>query len=62
MWTVQNQKDFINAYNLYERLLNDKRYQNVSIEFECDKEGNIVYLCVVADEIDPREKYLYCEV
>lgn len=62
MWTIQNQREFINTYNLYERLLNDKRYQNVSIEFECNKEGNILFSWVVADEFDPEEKYLYCEV
>lgn len=62
MWTIQNQRDFINAYNLYEKLLNDKRYQNVNIEFECNKEGHVIFIDVVADEFDPEEKYLYCEV
>ena len=62
MWTIQNQRDFINAYNLYEKLLNDKHHQNVSIEFECNKEGNILFSWVVADEIDPEEKHFYCEV
>lgn len=62
MWTIQNQRDFINAYNLYEKLLNDKRYQNVNIEFECNKEGDVLFSWVVFDEIDPEEKYLYCEV
>lgn len=62
MWTIQNQRNFINAYNLYEKLLNDKRYQNVNIEFECNKEGDVLFSWVVSDEIDPEEKYLYCEV
>lgn len=55
-------RELINSYQLYEQLLYDRRYINVSLEIEVDKEWNIVYSCVVADKIDPREKYLYCEV
>lgn len=62
MWDVQRQRKFINTYKLYERLLNDERYQNVGIEFECDRKGNIVFFDVVADEINTEEKYLYYEV
>lgn len=51
---------------LFMQLLKDeyakRHYMNIRLEVEVDKEWNIVYSCVVADDINPREKYLYCEV
>ena len=51
---------------LFMQLLNDeyakRHYMNIRLEVEVDKEWNIVYSCVCYDEINPEEKYLYCEV
>ena len=55
-------RELINNYQLYEKLLYDRRYMNVSLEIEIDKNWNIIYSEVLANEINPKEKYLYCEV
>ena len=55
-------RELINSYQLYEKLLYDRRYMNVSLEIEIDKNWNIIYSEVLANEINPKEKYFYCEI
>ena len=47
-------RELINSYQLYEKLLYDRRYMNVSLEIEIDKNWNIIYSEVLANEINPK--------